>query len=47
MGKTPVKIINKTPKKKGKQEYREFKTLEEAAAWIAKNLDRLLGNKKG
>lgn len=37
----PIKFIQNAPGKKGKQEYREFTSLEEAQAFIDRNLDRI------
>lgn len=33
-----IRVIHNAPKKKGKQEYREFKTVEEALAYTARNM---------
>lgn len=34
-----VRVVHNAPKKKGKQEYREFKTVEEALAYTERNMN--------
>lgn len=38
-----ITVINNAPGKRGKLEYRKFKTLDEAAAYFERNADRLAG----
>lgn len=42
-----VLVIHNAPGKHGKQEHRSFKTVEEARAYIDRNADRRLRNRKG